>query len=177
MRNPKGKMQTAIGARQRGDWRRAFHMIRTSRAALPFCILRFAFTIGLVSGCTPAQSAPDNVIRVIVRASPTSFDPRIGTDEGSQRIHQLVYSHLLTIDDRLRVVAGPPALASRLETPGSRLPRPLHSLCHPPRGPPWPAEIVRLGRGQTVGCTRGGASAPGAWPCAGWRLESRRRKL
>jgi peptide/nickel transport system substrate-binding protein len=57
------------------------------------------------------------MVKVIVRLSPVNFDPRIGTDEGSQRIHQLVYSHLLTVDDTLKVVAGLDALAARLDNP------------------------------------------------------------
>ena len=46
-----------------------------------------------------APSGDADMVKVIVRLSPVNFDPRIGTDEGSQRVHQLVYSHLLTIDD------------------------------------------------------------------------------
>ena len=57
------------------------------------------------------------MVKVIVRLSPVTFDPRIGTDEGSQRVHQLVYSHLLTIDDKLQVVPGLDALAARLDNP------------------------------------------------------------
>ena len=67
-------------------------------------------------GSSGGAPAPD-VLSVIIRAAPTNFDPRIGTDEGSQRVHQLVYDQLLTIDAQLRVVAEPPALALRLETP------------------------------------------------------------
>ncbi|OFW03634.1 MAG: hypothetical protein A3I61_01630 [Acidobacteria bacterium RIFCSPLOWO2_02_FULL_68_18] len=71
-----------------------------------------------VVACGTGTGAPeDGMLRVIIRAGPASFDPRIGTDEGSQRVHQLIYDHLLTIDDELRVVAEPPALALRLETP------------------------------------------------------------
>ena len=75
--------------------------------------------------CAGTGAADDGMLRVVIRAAPTNFDPRIGTDEGSQRVHQLVYNHLLTIDDQLRVVAGPPALASKLETPD-----PLTYLVH-----------------------------------------------
>ena len=57
------------------------------------------------------------MVKVIVRLSPVTFDPRIGTDEGSQRVHQLVYSHLLTLDDKLQVVPGLDALAARLDNP------------------------------------------------------------
>jgi peptide/nickel transport system substrate-binding protein len=57
------------------------------------------------------------MVKVIVRLSPVNFDPRIGTDEGSQRVHQLVYSHLLAIDDTLQPVPGTDALAARLDNP------------------------------------------------------------
>ena len=64
-----------------------------------------------------APSGDADMIKVIVRLSPVNFDPRIGTDEGSQRVHQLVYSHLLTIDDTLQVVPGLDGLAARLDNP------------------------------------------------------------
>jgi peptide/nickel transport system substrate-binding protein len=78
----------------------------------------WALSIALLAGCAPAGAPADDMLRVIIRAAPTpNFDPRVGTDEQSQRVHQLVYDHLLVIDDQLRVVAQPPALATRLETP------------------------------------------------------------
>jgi peptide/nickel transport system substrate-binding protein len=84
-----------------------------------------------VTGCAPRDaSAPaDDLLRVIIRAAPTTFDPRVGTDEGSQRVHQLVYDHLLVIDDQLRVVAKPPGLATELENPD-----PLTYIVHLRRG-------------------------------------------
>ena len=39
-------------------------------------------------------------------SSPNSLDPRIGSDEMSQRVHQLVYDNLLELDDQLRVIGG-----------------------------------------------------------------------
>ena len=67
------------------------------------------------SGCArPAPEADADFIKVIIRASPTNFDPRVGTDEQSQRVHQLVYSQLMTIDSQLRVAPG---LAARLDNP------------------------------------------------------------
>ena len=70
------------------------------------------------AACGPAAAPPaDEILRVVIRAAPASFDPRIGTDENSQRVHQLLFDHLLVIDEDLRVVAKPPALAERLETP------------------------------------------------------------
>lgn len=95
----------------------AFEGARARSRLFALCTLHFALPVLLASGCAPSQPPADDVVRVIVRAAPTNFDPRAGTDESSQRVHQLVYSHLLRIDDQLRVVAGPPALAARLDTP------------------------------------------------------------
>ena len=74
------------------------------------------WALGLVAGCTQpdASTANADVVSVVIRASPNNFDPRIGTDEGSQRVSQLVYSQLMTIDDDLRVAPG---LAARLDNP------------------------------------------------------------
>ena len=85
--------------------------------------LRFGFwALGcaavVAAGCARSDTpGDDDLIKVVVRLSPVNFDPRVGTDEGSQRVHQLVYSHLLMTDDNLRVVAGPDALAARLDNP------------------------------------------------------------
>ena len=56
-------------------------------------------------GCSAAPSTA-NVITLAVLSSPNSLDPRIGSDETSQRVHQLVYDYLLALDDQLRVVGG-----------------------------------------------------------------------
>ena len=79
------------------------------------CIVHFALCITAIAGCAGADAtATDDVLRVIIRASPANFDPRVGTDEQSQRVHQLVYDHLMNIGDDLRIVPG---LAARLENP------------------------------------------------------------
>lgn len=57
------------------------------------------------AGCA-APTSPPGVITLAVLSSPNSFDPRIGTDEVSQKVSQLVYDNLLTLDDHLRVSAG-----------------------------------------------------------------------
>ena len=85
--------------------------------------------VAVLAGCGQPPAPDDDILRVIIRASPVNFDPRIGTDEQSQRVHQLVYDHLLAIDDQLRVATGPPALATRLETPD-----PLTYIVHLRRG-------------------------------------------
>ena len=76
------------------------------------------FAAALAAGCGSQDATSDSdLIKVIIRLSPVNFDPRIGTDEGSQRVHQLVYSHLLTVDDKLQVTPGLDALATRLDNP------------------------------------------------------------
>ena len=58
----------------------------------------------LVFGCaTPPKSG---VVTVAVLTSPNNLDPRIGSDETSQRVHQLIYDNLLALDDQLKVVGG-----------------------------------------------------------------------
>ena len=57
------------------------------------------------AACTDAASESD-VITLAVLSSPNSLDPRIGSDETSQRVHQLIYDNLLALDDQLRVTGG-----------------------------------------------------------------------
>jgi len=87
----------------------------TRRSALGFRLWALGMTALAASACARAQAtAPDDFLKVIIRASPVNFDPRVGTDEQSQRVHQLVYDHLMNIGDDLRIVPG---LAARLENP------------------------------------------------------------
>src|SRR5688572_29657967 len=87
------------------------------RGGLGFGIWCLGFTVVVAAGCASRDLPDADLINVVIRLSPVNFDPRVGTDEGSQRVHQLVYSHLLMTDDNLRVVAGPDALALRLDNP------------------------------------------------------------
>lgn len=64
--------------------------------------------------CQLAPDAPPGVMVVGMQSYPNNLDPRIGTDEASQKIHQLLYNYLLRVDDRLRIVPG---LASSWENP------------------------------------------------------------
>src|SRR5688572_33401040 len=67
------------------------------------------FLACLLSSCVAACSShasSSNVVTVAVLSSPNSLDPRIGSDETSQRIHTLIYDYLLALDDKLRVVGG-----------------------------------------------------------------------
>jgi len=87
------------------------------RGGLGFGIWCLGFTVVVAAGCASRDLPDADLINVVIRLSPVNFDPRVGTDEGSQRVHQLVYSHLLMTDDNLRVVAGRDALALRLDNP------------------------------------------------------------
>ncbi len=72
---------------------------------------------GLLAGCSflsSGPSAPPGDLTVLITSSPNNLDPRIGTDEVSQRVSQLVFDTLLNLDDSLRVVPG---LASKWDTP------------------------------------------------------------
>jgi peptide/nickel transport system substrate-binding protein len=67
-----------------------------------------------VAACSQGRGYPPDIIVVATANSPSNFDPRAGTDEASQKIHQLVYNHLVRIDDDLQVV---PELAETLTNP------------------------------------------------------------
>jgi peptide/nickel transport system substrate-binding protein len=80
---------------------------------------RLLWTVCLLAAaaCTGTRAVDPDVITVAVPSSPNSFDARVGTDEVSQRVYQLVYDNLLNLDEQLRVVPG---LAARWETPDDR---------------------------------------------------------
>ena len=69
--------------------------------------------LATVAGCA-SEPAPADVVTVAVLSSPNSLDPRVGSDETSQRVHQLVFDNLLALDERLRVTGG---LATHWEQP------------------------------------------------------------
>ena len=64
-------------------------------------------------GCREART-DGNYIVVAMQDPAINLDPRVGTDAASQKIHQLLFSTLVRIDDQLRVV---PELAESLEQP------------------------------------------------------------
>jgi peptide/nickel transport system substrate-binding protein len=66
------------------------------------------------AGCRRTADDDPAYIRVAITASPRDFDPRIGVDEVSQRMHQLIFASLFKLDAQLRVV---PDLAERWEAP------------------------------------------------------------
>ncbi len=58
-----------------------------------------------LAACSQERPSSD-VVTVAVLSSPNNLDPRIGSDETSQRVHQLVFDYLLALDDKLRVTGG-----------------------------------------------------------------------
>jgi peptide/nickel transport system substrate-binding protein len=73
-----------------------------------------ALVAAATGACAQSRRAGDNVIVVATTNSATNLDPRVGTDEASQKIHQLLFSPLVRIDTDLRVV---PELAEAIEHP------------------------------------------------------------
>ena len=71
-------------------------------------ILTLAF---FVSSC--GRSADRNTLVMIIESSPANLDPRIGTDNQSERIGKLLYDSLLRRDEHFNLQ---PALAERWET-------------------------------------------------------------
>lgn len=58
---------------------------------------------GLVSvTCSAPRPASSNVIVVGITSSPTNLDPRFGLDDVSQKLHQLIYDSLISLDDQMR---------------------------------------------------------------------------
>lgn len=82
--------------------------------------------MAVASGCSAPQAKATGELIVAVQSAPNNLDPRVGTDEVSQRVAQLVFGYLMTLDENLRVV---PALAERLDTPD-----PLTYIAHLRRG-------------------------------------------
>jgi peptide/nickel transport system substrate-binding protein len=66
------------------------------------------------SACLHRAAADPNVIVVGVTSGPNNLDPRIGTDDVSGKIAQLLFNNLMTLDDHLHVVGD---LAERLDNP------------------------------------------------------------
>src|SRR5690606_14186284 len=95
----------ASGRAQAGSAR----VMRRPRAAAWLLLLSL-----LLHACAERIPAPPGVIIVSLATGPNNLDPRIGTDEASQKIGQLLFSSLMRLDDELRVVPG---LALSLEQP------------------------------------------------------------
>ena len=71
-------------------------------------------SLSLAAACSQGRAYPPDIIVVAMANTPMNFDPRVGADEASQKIHQTLYNNLVKIDDQLRVV---PELAETLTNP------------------------------------------------------------
>jgi len=71
----------------------------------------------LAAACQSADPVPPGVVTVAIANSPANLDPRVGSDESSQKLHQLLYNSLFRVGDDLRLV---PELATALEQPDDR---------------------------------------------------------
>lgn len=94
---------------QRGPGRAACLAATPRRATL----LAIALAVA-ISACVARPPASPGVIVVGVTSGPNNLDPRIGTDDVSQKIDQLIFDNLLDLDASLQVVPG---LAERLDHP------------------------------------------------------------
>ena len=68
----------------------------------------------IASGCLQRPTADPNVLVVGVTSGPNNLDPRVATDDTSQKADQLIFNGLMGFDDHLRIV---PDLAERLDNP------------------------------------------------------------
>ncbi|MDQ3071213.1 MAG: ABC transporter substrate-binding protein, partial [Acidobacteriota bacterium] len=80
--------------------------------------LALSLAAAVPAACSTGRTTPPGVIVVAMANAPLNFDPRVGSDEASQKIHQLLYNHLVRIDERLQIV---PELAESLTNPEPRI--------------------------------------------------------
>jgi len=66
------------------------------------------------AACLRRAADDPNTIVVSLTNGPNNLDPRMATDDASQKIHQLIFDNFMELDDHLRVV---PKLAASLEHP------------------------------------------------------------
>src|SRR5512133_3351203 len=103
-------MQTLNRSMQRSEG--AFHIAVSIHAMFALCVVNLAV---LCAACAqPEAAAPAGAIVVGVRTGPNNIDPRIGNDEASSRVAQLMFNQLFNNGDDLR---PEPVLAERLDNP------------------------------------------------------------
>src|SRR4029079_6851129 len=90
-----------------GTQERGPGVTRVARAAL----LLFALA---APACLQCRAVAPSTLVVSLTSGPNNLDPRMGTDDASQKIHQLIFDNFMELDDHLRVV---PRLAERLDHP------------------------------------------------------------
>jgi len=76
-------------------------------------LVLFSSLLAGAAGCSQARPEGDKIV-VAVANAPVNLDPRVGSDEVSQKAHQLLFNTLVRIDNDLRIV---PDLAESLEQP------------------------------------------------------------
>ncbi len=69
------------------------------------------------TGCLHRSTRTPGIIVVGIISGPNNLDPRFATDEVSQKVDQLIFGNLMTLDEHLRVGPG---LAERLDNPDPR---------------------------------------------------------
>jgi len=67
-----------------------------------------------MTACIRRPTANPDIIVTSLTSGPNNLDPRVGTDDSSQKLHDLIFDNLVKLDEHLRVV---PRLAERLEHP------------------------------------------------------------
>ena len=68
----------------------------------------------LAPGCLQRPASDPGVIVVSLTTGPNNLDPRMGTDDTSSKLHQLLYDNFMELDAHMRVA---PKLAQALEHP------------------------------------------------------------
>ena len=81
-----------------------------------------AWLVTLAAAVRPATPEGDAIIVGMTQLRASTSIPRVGTDEASQKAHQLLFNTLLRIDNQLRLVpgAGRIARAAGSDSPTSR---------------------------------------------------------
>jgi peptide/nickel transport system substrate-binding protein len=85
-------------------------------ASEPFLVLAGLLAVALLatSACVRRPVDNPNIIVMGVTSGPNNLDPRIASDDTAQKINQLIFSSLMTLDEQLRPV---PQLAENIENP------------------------------------------------------------
>lgn len=102
----------AKGAKGWGEW--AFRISKTEPGApivLPILAVLLAIT-----GCRPAQRDPNTLV-FLIESSPTSLDPRVGTDAQAEHIDELLFDGLVQRDAQFRFT---PAIAASWNQPDAK---------------------------------------------------------
>lgn len=108
----RSRHHTAEGAEARSD-----SLVRPRRTRRRRATAALFVAAALAVACQSADPAPPGVVTVAIANSPANLDPRVGSDEASQKLHQLLYNSLFRVGDDLRLV---PELATALEQPDDR---------------------------------------------------------